>query len=84
LRKFAGGREPRRRGFVSMEVEVSMSITKPVQPARNHIQSADVKCWARHWHVTEEQLRMTIEKTGNSVVAVRKELAAGHPENMSL
>jgi hypothetical protein len=61
-----------------------MSITKPVQPVRNHIQPADVKCWARHWHVTEEQLRMTIEKTGNSVVAVRKELAIDDPEIVSL
>jgi hypothetical protein len=61
-----------------------MSITKPVQPARNHIQSADIKCWARHWHVTEEQLRITIEKTGNSAAAVRKELAIDEPENISL
>jgi Protein of unknown function (DUF3606) len=47
-----------------------MSITKPVQPVRDHIQPADIKCWARHWHVTDEQIRLTIEKTGNSVVAV--------------
>jgi hypothetical protein len=60
-----------------------MSITKPVRPARSHIQSADIKCWARHWRVTEERLRITIEKTGNSVVAVRKELAIDEPETMS-
>jgi hypothetical protein len=52
-----------------------MSITKPVQPERNHIRSADIRCWARHWNVTEKRLRLTIDKTGNSVVAVRKELA---------
>lgn len=57
-----------------------MSITKPVRPVRNHIQPGDIKCWARHWHVTEEQLRMTIEKIGNSAVAVRKELAIDDPK----
>jgi hypothetical protein len=57
-----------------------MPIPKSVQSARNHIQSADVKCWARHWHVTEEQIRLTIEKAGNSVMAIRKELAIADPE----
>jgi hypothetical protein len=66
------------------QVEALMSITKPVQPVRDHIQPADIKCWARHWHVTDEQIRLTIEKTGNSVVAVRKELAIDDPEIVSL
>jgi Protein of unknown function (DUF3606) len=66
------------------QVEASMPITKPVQLVRNHIQPADIKCWARHWHVTDEQIRLTIEKTGNSVVAVRKELAIDAPEIVSL
>jgi Protein of unknown function (DUF3606) len=61
-----------------------MSITKPVQPVRNHIQPADIKCWARHWHVTDAQIRMTIEKMGNSVDAVRKELAIDDPGISSL
>jgi hypothetical protein len=61
-----------------------MSIAKPVQPVRNHIQPAEIKCWARHWHVTDEQIRMTIEKIGNSVDAVSKELAIDDPEIVSL
>jgi uncharacterized protein affecting Mg2+/Co2+ transport len=52
-----------------------MPITKPVQATRNHIEPAHVKRWARHWRVTDEQIRQTIAKAGNSVVAVRKELA---------
>jgi uncharacterized protein affecting Mg2+/Co2+ transport len=51
-------------------------LTKTVQTVRNHIKPADIKRWARHWKVTDEQVRRTIEKAGNSVVAVRKELAA--------
>jgi hypothetical protein len=54
------------------------------QPVRNHIQPAEIKCWARHWHVTDEQIRLTIEKTGNSVAAVRKELVMDDPEIVSL
>ena len=34
----------------------------------------EVKYWARHFHVTQKHLRLTIEKVGNSAATVRKEL----------
>ena len=52
-----------------------MPITKPVQPTRRHIEQTELKHWAKRWNVTDEQLRLAIGKVGNSVAAVRKELA---------
>jgi Protein of unknown function (DUF3606) len=51
-----------------------VSLTKPDQPIRRHIQPDDVKHWSKHWKVTPEHIRATIEKVGNSVAAVQKEL----------
>jgi Protein of unknown function (DUF3606) len=51
-----------------------VSLSKPDRPDRNHIQSDGVKHWSKHWKVTPEQIRGAIEKVGNSVTAVQKEL----------
>jgi hypothetical protein len=51
-----------------------VSLSKPDRPVRNHIQSDDVKHWSKHWKVMPEQIRGAIEKVGNSVTAVQKEL----------
>lgn len=47
-------------------------------PDRSHInmdQSWDVKYWSKHLGVSEQRLRAAIEKVGNSVASVKKELA---------
>jgi Protein of unknown function (DUF3606) len=54
-----------------------MPLTKPERPARNHIQDADVKHWAKHWKVDADKIRAAISKVGNSVLAVEKELGIG-------
>ncbi len=44
---------------------------------RGHIameQSHEVQYWTKHLGVTKEELRRAIDKVGNSVAAVRKEL----------
>jgi hypothetical protein len=51
-----------------------VSLSKPDRPDRNHIQSDDVKHWSKHWKVTPGQISGAIEKVGNSVTAVQKEL----------
>ena len=51
-----------------------MSLTKPDQPIRSHIQPDDVKHWSKHWKVTPDNIGTAIEKVGNSVAAVQKEL----------
>jgi Protein of unknown function (DUF3606) len=52
-----------------------VSLTAPAKPTRNHIEHRDVKHWAKHWNVSPEQIRGAIEKTGNSVAAVEKQLS---------
>jgi hypothetical protein len=47
----------------------SRSTQAHPHPVRRH------QAMARHWHVTNEQIRLTIEKAGTSAAAVRKELA---------
>jgi hypothetical protein len=56
-------------------------LTQPEKPDRNHIEPQDIKRWAKHWNVEPAQLRSAIEKVGNSVAAVEKELhsLAGKP-----
>ena len=49
-------------------------LTQPEKPSRNHIEPKDIKHWSKHLNATPEQLREAIEKVGNSVVAVEKEL----------
>ena len=47
------------------------------QRDRSHIsmsQSHEVQYWTRHLGVTREELQRTVDKVGNSVAAVRKEL----------
>ena len=53
---------------------LKLSLTRREKPIRNHIQSADIKHWAKHWNVGPEEIRAAIEKVGNSVVAVQKQL----------
>ena len=54
--------------------ELQVPLSKPDRPLRNHIQSDDLKHWSKHWKVTPEHVREAIEKVGNSVAAVQKEL----------
>jgi hypothetical protein len=51
-----------------------LSLTRRTRPIRNHIQGVDTKHWAKHWDVSPEQIRAAIDKVGNSVEAVQKEL----------
>jgi hypothetical protein len=51
-----------------------VALSKPDRPIRNHIQAPDVKHWSKHWKVTPEHIGAAIEKVGNSVEAVEKEL----------
>jgi uncharacterized protein DUF3606 len=51
-----------------------VALSEPVKPTRNHIQHQDIKHWAKHWNVSPEQIRVAIEKSGNSVAAVEKQL----------
>ena len=53
--------------------------TKPVQPDRSKIHLHDpieVKYWVRHLKISQDDLQRLVEKVGNSVAAVRKELDA--------
>jgi hypothetical protein len=52
-------------------------LNKRVQPDRSKINIADeatLPYWMKHLGVGLDDLRATIEKVGNSVAAVRKEL----------
>ena len=62
------------RDSASSAAELRVSLTKPDQPIRNHIQPDDVKHWSKRWKVTPGQVLGAIEKVGNSVKAVQKEL----------
>jgi hypothetical protein len=47
-------------------------------PDRSHInvhESWEVKYWTKHLGVSEERLRAAVEKVGNAVATVKKELA---------
>jgi 3-oxoacyl-[acyl-carrier-protein] synthase III len=52
------------------------------EPDRSKInmhEDYEVKYWTKHLGVTKDQLQQTVDKVGNSVSAVKKELAAqGH------
>jgi hypothetical protein len=44
---------------------------------RNHIamdEATEVKYWTKHLGVTRDELQRAVDKVGNSVAAVRKEL----------
>jgi hypothetical protein len=52
----------------------TLALTQPTTPDRNHIGNGELKHWAKHWSVSPEDVRQAIEKVGNAVGAVRKEL----------
>jgi hypothetical protein len=54
---------------------------EPVKDERSRRQIAGddpaaVRRWAKHLKITKDELRCAIDKVGNSVVAVRKHIAA--------
>lgn len=51
-----------------------LALTQPTTPNRNHIGKGELKHWAKHWKVSPEDVRLAIEKVGNAVGAVHKEL----------
>jgi hypothetical protein len=51
-----------------------LALTQPTTPNRNHIGKGELKHWAKHWNVSPEDVRLAIEKVGNAVGAVHKEL----------
>jgi hypothetical protein len=58
-------------------------ITSKAPQLRSHIAIGDtleIKYWTKHLGVSRGQLQSVIEKVGNSVAAVRKELAATREE----
>jgi hypothetical protein len=56
-----------------------VTLTRPDKPDRRHIQASDVKHWAKHWCVSAEQIDTAVQKVGDSVAAVEKELTLqGH------
>ncbi len=53
-------------------------LTKKEQRDRSKIhmhEAYEVKCWTKALGVSKEQLQKAVDKVGNSVAAVRKELA---------
>jgi Protein of unknown function (DUF3606) len=45
--------------------------------ARSHIAMSDqsaVRRWAKHLNATEDELRCAVDKVGNSIAAVRKQM----------
>jgi hypothetical protein len=53
------------------------SLTKKEQRDRSKIhmhEAWEVRCWTKAFGVSKEQLQKAVEKVGNSVAAVRKEL----------
>jgi hypothetical protein len=56
-------------------MDINVAGSKPDRPVRNHIQAPDVRHWSKHWKVAPEHIRAAIEKVGNSVGAVEKELS---------
>jgi hypothetical protein len=51
-----------------------VSLTKAERPARNQIQDHNIKHWSKHWCVEPQHIQVAIEKVGNSVAAIQKEL----------
>jgi hypothetical protein len=54
------------------------SLTRKEQRDRSKIhmhEAYEVKCWTKALGVSKEQLQKAVDKVGNSVAAVRKELA---------
>jgi len=51
-----------------------MSLSKSEKPIRHHVEPQDMKHWSKHWKVQPEDVGAAVEKVGNSVAAVQKEL----------
>ena len=51
-------------------------LTERAKPSRNRIERADIKLWAKRFNATPEKVAAAIEKVGDSVSAVEKELRA--------
>lgn len=49
-------------------------LTRPEKPSRNHIELKDIKRWSKHLDATPDQLQEVIEKVGNAVATVKREL----------
>lgn len=53
------------------------NLTKKDQPDRSKINmhgAYEVKCWTKELGVSKDELQKAVDKVGNSVAAVRKEL----------
>jgi hypothetical protein len=59
---------------VALHLRNLMTLSKPGKPIRHHIETHDMKYWSKHWKVLPEQILAAVEKVGNSVAAVQKEL----------
>jgi len=56
------------------------SLKNDTRPDRGKIDVHDareVQCWAKHLHVTKDELQQAVDKVGNGAAAVRKQLAVG-------
>jgi hypothetical protein len=51
-----------------------MTLSMPEKPIRHHVESHDMKHWSKHWKEEPEAIRAAVEKVGNSVASVQKEL----------
>jgi Protein of unknown function (DUF3606) len=60
--------------LVALHLRNAMTLSKPGKPIRHHIETQDMKHWSKHWKVLPEQILVAVEKVGNSVAAVQKEL----------
>jgi hypothetical protein len=52
----------------------AMTLSKSEKPIRHHIETREMKHWSKHWKVMPQEIGAAIEKVGNSVTAVQKEL----------
>jgi hypothetical protein len=67
----------------TMEKFVRRSLTKRVTPDRSKItvtSEIEVRYWIKHFGVTREELARAVERVGNSVASVRKELRNFAPD----
>jgi hypothetical protein len=53
---------------------LKVSLAKSVKPARSRISHDDIRHWSKHWRVGPTDIQAAIEKVGDSVAAVQKEL----------
>jgi hypothetical protein len=68
---------PQAGSFSFEDCNMSDNLLDKGQRDRSHIsmgQAHEVHYWTRHLGVTRDELQRTVDKVGNSVAAVRKEL----------